>query len=119
MFSCPVFESRVFHLQDEGGKDALEVLRIMRTRLRQAILSKVPSSSLSFGKVCTSATETADSEQPIKLTFADGTTEECDMLVVADGANSKLRDSLLPHEKPSYTGICMLMVSHLTSPKAS
>jgi len=51
--------------------------------------------------------------QPVQLSFADGTTSECDLLVVADGANSKLRNALLPQETIRYAGVCMLFVRTL------
>lgn len=47
----------------------------------------------------------------MQLSFADGSSAECDLLVVADGANSKLRGSLLPDETNRYAGITMLYVS--------
>ena len=90
-----------------------EVLRIMRTRLRQALLSRVPPEWIHFGKICVSAEAPTNTGQPVKLRCSDDTESECDLLVVADGANSKLRTSLLPEEKSRYAGITMLFVSLL------
>ena len=87
------------------------MLRIARSRLRQTLLAKVPSEYVEYGKTCISALPISQTGQPVQLAFSDGTEAECDLLVVADGANSKLRSSLMPHEQPRYAGICMLFVS--------
>jgi 2-polyprenyl-6-methoxyphenol hydroxylase-like FAD-dependent oxidoreductase len=97
------------YLQEKGNEDST-ILRIMRTRLRQTLLSRVQPEYLQYGKICTSAVPAAEAGQPVQLSFADGTKSECDLLVVADGANSKLRTALLPHEFNRYAGICMLFV---------
>lgn len=39
----------------------------------------------------------------IKVIFADGTTDECDLLVGADGLHSRVRKSLLPEAKMTST----------------
>ncbi len=66
---------------------------------------------MEYGKVCVSAEPAAEAGQPVQLTFQDGSTTEADLLVVADGANSKLRRALLPGEVNRYAGVCMLFVS--------
>ena len=40
----------------------------------------------------------------------DGSIELCNLLVVADGVNSKLRSSIRPEDQPYYAGHIMLMV---------
>ena len=40
----------------------------------------------------------------------DGSEHHCDLLVVADGANSKVRASLLPSEQPHYEGVLIMAV---------
>lgn len=96
-----------------------EVLRIMRTRLRQTLLSKVPSEWVQFGKTCISAESSTQAGEPIKLQFSDGSQSECDLLIVADGANSKLRNHLLPEEKNRYAGVTMLFVNFLLHQRGS
>lgn len=86
----------------------------MRTRLRQTLLSRVPEDWVHFGRTCISAEPPTNPGEPIKLQFSDGSQSECDVLVVADGTNSKLRKYLMPEEKPGYTGVTMLFVSLLT-----
>ena len=99
-------------VQDKDGEPVgIDSLRIMRSHLRRTLLSRVPSDLVHFSKVCTSAEPASQPGQPVQMTFADGSTEECDLLVVAEGANSRLRAALLPHEVNRYAGVCMLFVS--------
>lgn len=98
-------------MQDDHGR--VNRLRIMRMRLRQVLLEKVPPGCLHFGKMCLAAIPGTGFDSTVRLAFADSTEAQCDLLVVADGANSKLRTTLLPNEKNRYTGVCMLAVSLL------
>ena len=84
----------------------------MRSRLRQVLLARVPPENVQYGKACVFAVPAAEAGQPVQLAFADGSGAECDLLVVADGTNSKLRAALLPHEANRYAGVCMLFVRH-------
>ena len=95
----------------DGGPPAFDAMRIMRSYVRKALLSRVPSEAIQFGKVCVAAEPAGKQGDPVQMRFADGSTSECDLLVIADGANSKLRAALLPHEVNHYTGVCMVMVS--------
>ncbi|MCS2608112.1 FAD-dependent monooxygenase [Halomonas dongshanensis] len=45
-----------------------------------------------------------DSGDKVRLTFADGTTEEADLVIGADGVNSRIREKLLGSEAPIYSG---------------
>ena len=87
------------------------ILRISRSNLRKVLVSHMPSDIVRWGTACTSAVPAANAGGKVQLGFADGSTTECDLLVVADGSSSKLRTSLLPHEPNNYAGVCMLMVS--------
>ena len=40
----------------------------------------------------------------------DGNQHTCDVLVIADGVNSKVRSALLPDAKPYYAGIITVAV---------
>ena len=60
--------------------------------------------------------EEACSEDGIEL--ADGSTDEADLLVAADGSNSKVRIMLLPEERLEYTGaVCFLGTSRFPDGK--
>jgi 6-hydroxynicotinate 3-monooxygenase len=54
-----------------------------------------------FGKKLTSVEDTGND---VRMTFADGSVETADIVIGADGVNSKIRDHLLGAEPPRYTG---------------
>lgn len=72
-----------------------------RITLRQVLLSGL-TGIVQFGKTFTHYEETADG--PIVLHFADGDTARCDVLVGADGGNSRVRHQFLPHAQRVDTG---------------
>lgn len=49
-------------------------------------------------------TSFAPTEHGVRLTFADGSSNECDLLVAADGINSMTRDTLFPDAGSRYSG---------------
>jgi salicylate hydroxylase len=73
-----------------------------RITLRRVLLSGLDG-ILHFGKTFTAYEETADG--PIVLHFADGSTAACDVLVGADGGNSRVRQQFLPHARRIDTGV--------------
>ncbi len=52
---------------------------------------------------CESAAQLKDGRMEVKLN--DGSTEECDLLIVADGASSKIRGHLRPNDGLNYAGV--------------
>ena len=44
----------------------------------------------------------------VKIHFDDGTTDECDLLVGADGANSRVRKQLLPEARIASTDLAVI-----------
>lgn len=46
------------------------------------------------------------------LVLQDGSSKQCDIIVVADGANSKIRASALPQEQPQSCGYVSIKVNH-------
>jgi 2-polyprenyl-6-methoxyphenol hydroxylase-like FAD-dependent oxidoreductase len=54
-----------------------------------------------FGKKLNSVEDTGNE---VRMTFADGSVETADIVIGADGVNSKIRDHLLGAEPPKYTG---------------
>jgi salicylate hydroxylase len=72
-----------------------------RITLRRVLLSGLDG-IVHFGKIFTHYEETDDG--PIVLHFADGSTERCDVLIGADGGNSRVRRQFLPHAQRIDTG---------------
>ena len=72
-----------------------------RITLRQILLARLDG-IVQFGKTFTRYEETADG---IVLYFADGSTATCDVLVGADGGNSRVRQQFLPHAQRIDTGV--------------
>lgn len=83
----------------------------MRSNLRNTLLNHVPPDQVRYSSNCMSAVPAAQEGQAVQLRFADESSAECDLLVVADGANSRIRTALMPHEQNRYAGLCMLFVS--------
>lgn len=76
-------EARCLALQDkQGNAMPQETLRIMRTHVRRVLLAQVSEEWMHYGKICTSAEPAARPEDPVQTKFADGSMEECDLLVV-------------------------------------
>jgi 2-polyprenyl-6-methoxyphenol hydroxylase-like FAD-dependent oxidoreductase len=72
-----------------------------RITLRQILLARLDG-IVEFGKAFARCEETADA---IVLHFADGSTATCDVLVGADGGNSRVRQQFLPQAQRIDTGI--------------
>ena len=83
-------------------------MRILRSLLHEKIMDKATEAGIAvhMGKRLTAIDETQDS---VKVTFADGTTDTCDILVGADGIHSIVRTmQIQPSLEPSYTGLSSL-----------
>ena len=78
-------------------------VRIARRKLREVLIQHASSNcEIRWGEGCIDA-ERLDNGR-IKVQLSSGETDECDLVVVADGANSKIRQSLRPDGKPRFTG---------------
>ncbi|MGS0707986.1 FAD-dependent oxidoreductase [Acinetobacter sp. ANC 3781] len=64
-------------------------------------VSSLDQSKLHYGKKLESAVQHNDR---VELTFADGTAATVDIVIGADGINSKIRELLLGEEAPLYSG---------------
>lgn len=86
--------------------DALpaHAMRIARYVLRQHLIDALPDTiEAHWGLGCTSASALEDGR--MRVTLTDGSTDDCDFLVAADGANSMLRVALRPKDTLSYAGV--------------
>lgn len=67
-----------------------------------ALLMQASSPSvIRFDKKLTAVDDTGDE---VRMTFADGTLETADIVIGADGVNSRIREHLLGAEPPKFTG---------------
>jgi 6-hydroxynicotinate 3-monooxygenase len=76
-------------------------LTVHRGDFHKLMIDAIPPSILSFGKKLSAVEDLGD---VVRLSFTDGTTEEADIVIGADGINSKVRDTLLGPELPIYSG---------------
>ena len=86
-----------FALKEYGAS----YLTVHRGDFHALMTEAVAPGTIEFNK-CLSGIEEVDSE--VRLTFADGSVETADIVIGADGVNSKIRDHLLGAEPPRYTG---------------
>jgi salicylate hydroxylase len=82
---------------------------VSRISLRQALLGGMDP-VIRLGKTFEGYELTADGR--VTARFADGTTATADLLVGADGANSRVRGQLLPHAKRDDTGVIAVAGKH-------
>ncbi|KAI0737343.1 FAD/NAD(P)-binding domain-containing protein [Daedaleopsis nitida] len=75
---------------------------IDRSVLRKMLLDAVPAGSIKWGHAVSSARTLGNGEH--ELTFSDGSTAVCDILVGADGGNSRVRP-LVSTTTPAYSGV--------------
>ncbi|TMR35461.1 FAD-dependent monooxygenase [Nonomuraea zeae] len=75
---------------------------VSRITLRQVLLSGLDD-VVRFGKTYESYRLLPDGR--VELSFADGTRESADIVVAADGGNSRVREQYLPHAERVDTGV--------------
>lgn len=83
-------------------------MRVLRSVLHQSLLRRLYEEGIDveYGMKVTEIEETKDF---VKITFADGTVESCDLLVGADGIHSAARSLHVdPELEPEYTDISVL-----------
>jgi salicylate hydroxylase len=77
-------------------------LTIHRADLLEALLDKVPAEHIHFGMPA----ETVELiDGGAKLSFGDGSTQEFDLVIGADGIHSAVRTALFGKDDPEFTGI--------------
>ncbi|WP_459616272.1 FAD-dependent monooxygenase [Bordetella sp. 2513F-2] len=76
-------------------------LTVHRGDFHALLTAALPAGMLQFGKRLSGVEDRGD---VVALRFDDGTTAEADIVIGADGVNSRLREHLLGPEPPKYTG---------------
>jgi len=113
-----------FKIWDSDWKEAMSVrfrpakglpssgIRVARKDLRHTLLAAVVD-EIRWGTACVSAAKTEDGRVSIQLAGAnvrpDESTLQCDFLVVADGASSKIRASLRPDDVLQFAGAIQMV----------
>lgn len=84
-------------------------LALPRTVLHATLRSSLRNTRLRFG---TSFTAIEQLGEKVLVTFSDDTTCEYDVVIGADGINSKVRQNTFPGVSPSYTGnVCWRFIT--------
>jgi 6-hydroxynicotinate 3-monooxygenase len=76
-------------------------ITVHRNDLHAAILEKLPPGTIEFGKRLVDVKVEAAAA---RLTFADGATAEADVVIGADGVNSRLREAVVGPSKSRFIG---------------
>ena len=77
---------------------------IHRADLLDILLRAVPRGHIELGRRCTGAEQ---DESVARLTFADGSTAEADVVIGADGIHSVVRDAVVDDASPTtFSGLC-------------
>ena len=77
-------------------------LTIHRADLLKALEDKVPAERLHLGK---KVKDVVNEDARTAISFEDGTTEDVDVIVGADGIHSAVRTALFGRDDPKFTGI--------------
>ena len=77
---------------------------IHRADLLNVLLSVVPGEIIELGRACTGVEQ---DDGVARLSFADGSTAEADVVIGADGINSVVRDAVVDDAAPTtFSGLC-------------
>jgi 2-polyprenyl-6-methoxyphenol hydroxylase-like FAD-dependent oxidoreductase len=83
-------------------------MRIARSKLREILIKNIPSSiNINWNCSIKSAHELEDGQ--ILVDLADGTQQQCHLLIVADGSNSVIRKALRPESELHFAGAISIM----------
>ncbi|EMC91806.1 hypothetical protein BAUCODRAFT_55153, partial [Baudoinia panamericana UAMH 10762] len=80
-------------------------MRVARRRLRKLLLDAAAergSANVVWGVACVSAVTATDGT--VRVELSNGYTDQCDLLVVADGINSKIRGCIRPNDQLHFAG---------------
>jgi 2-polyprenyl-6-methoxyphenol hydroxylase-like FAD-dependent oxidoreductase len=95
-------------LKDSNPELPVPSMRIARKALRQILIDAIsPNDVIHWDVACTSAAQ-LDNSGRVQVQLSNGDTDACDLLIAADGANSKIRAALRPLDALSFAGaVCI------------
>jgi 6-hydroxynicotinate 3-monooxygenase len=92
---------RLFRLEFDAARYGAPYLTVHRGRFHELLTGLVPKDRIALNKRLVGID---DSGEAIELAFDDGSRACADIVVGADGLNSKVRELLLGEERPVFTG---------------
>jgi 2-polyprenyl-6-methoxyphenol hydroxylase-like FAD-dependent oxidoreductase len=94
---------RLVRVREKASSESTVRMRIGRIKLRRVLLEAASKhGEIIWGVSCTSVLPKTDGS--IVVILSTGQKVPCDLLIVADGARSKLRACVKPHDKLSFAG---------------
>src|SRR2546423_391310 len=101
--------AEILKVKARNPPDGLPVpnMRIARFLLRRTLIEALSSDdTIRWATACTGAVQLPTSKVQVQL--SNGEVQECDFLIAADGANSKLRRALRPDDNLQFAGaVCL------------
>ncbi|HEY8401634.1 MAG TPA: FAD-dependent monooxygenase [Cytophagaceae bacterium] len=97
-FGKVITETDSIRVSKKYGTDNFAIHRV---DLHMVLQKYIEGSKIVTGKECIRVAET---DNGVTVHFADGTTEQADFLVAADGIHSNIRKQFLPSSLPRYAG---------------
>jgi 2-polyprenyl-6-methoxyphenol hydroxylase-like FAD-dependent oxidoreductase len=101
--------NEILKMRSEKPKSCLVgVLRIARDNLRGVLIECIGEVGLGieWGVACMEVLDLEEGKMRVKL--SNGEIEDCDILVAADGASSKLRAQMRPNDTLDFAGVCCI-----------
>lgn len=89
------------NLKKIKSKFGSSIVAVHRARLQHVLYSFVNPEKVILNKALISIKE---EDNKVQVQFADGSTDEADFVIGADGANSKVRQQAFPHSPLRYSG---------------
>lgn len=92
-------------VSSEDGTPTATGMRIARAVLRRAMIDAVGDADdeIVWDKPCSNVEALPGGR--VRMDLADGAVDECDILVVADGASSRIRQQARPEDSLRFTGV--------------